>query len=234
MECILCNNKEQYCNQLCSSCYHKNYRKLHKKELQIKAHNYYANLTPKQKKIHRIKAMLSTLKNIDKRKKYLKEYYKRDYVKKRMNAYTKTKQYKLNQKKYRNSLKGFLFFNSEKRKVYRKIYNRKWSKSLKAKEMKKKWLQTPKGKMLNYRRNLKRRVRLRKAKLIKTHTLNEWTNILQKSNGVCAICKKFVGINNLTKDHIIPISSPFEVDDGINNIQPVCGKCNSSKAGWKY
>lgn len=54
---------------------------------------------------------------------------------------------------------------------------------------------------------------------------SDWLFILDKYNHTCLCC----GRNDidLTIDHIIPLSRGGEHD--INNIQPLCGKCNSIK-----
>jgi len=52
-----------------------------------------------------------------------------------------------------------------------------------------------------------------------------------ESEGICNICKKNIGINRLTIDHIIPIS---KVESGhiysINDIQLICRSCNARKS----
>ena len=59
-----------------------------------------------------------------------------------------------------------------------------------------------------------------------SHTLKEWQKLKQLWNYYCAIC----GLRKpLTKDHIIPLSK--NGTDFIENIQPLCGSCNSKK--WK-
>ena len=55
-------------------------------------------------------------------------------------------------------------------------------------------------------------------------TAQEWRDLKRKYKNICAICKKR---RKLTVDHIIPLSK-----GGVNwiqNIQPLCQPCNSSK-----
>lgn len=73
----------------------------------------------------------------------------------------------------------------------------------------------------------------RRAKLLKvTHdfTYDEWLLKLRESNGVCQICNEYVGEDNLTLDHIYPLS---KAEEGtvytINDVQPLCQSCNCSK-----
>jgi uncharacterized protein YdaU (DUF1376 family) len=57
-----------------------------------------------------------------------------------------------------------------------------------------------------------------------THTAEEWLIVLEICNNVCAKCGSGEAV---VKDHIKPIYQGGS--DGIENIQPLCRKCNSSK-----
>ncbi len=66
--------------------------------------------------------------------------------------------------------------------------------------------------------------RLTEARKKATHTLEEWEGMKTFFNFSCVKC----GVkDNIVKDHIVPIYQGGT--DGINNIQPLCGHCNSSK-----
>ena len=54
--------------------------------------------------------------------------------------------------------------------------------------------------------------------------MKEWSDLKEKFNNKCAICKKET---KLTKDHIVPLSKGG--NDFIENIQPLCKSCNSKK-----
>lgn len=61
-----------------------------------------------------------------------------------------------------------------------------------------------------------------------SHSTDEWLSICKKCGWLCAAC----GIahtedNPLTMDHIVPLSKGGT--DYIDNIQPLCRKCNSKK-----
>jgi len=70
----------------------------------------------------------------------------------------------------------------------------------------------------------------RKMHLKHAFTIKEWQEKVKGSHGFCAICKKNVGIEKLTMDHIVPISkAPVGFVCSIDKVQPVCGSCNSRK-----
>jgi len=91
-----------------------------------------------------------------------------------------------------------------------------------------KYRKTIKGKIANHRKDHNRR-----ARLYNIH--HEWTNeqeleLLYGTNGICKLCDKQVGIENLTLDHIIPITKvPIGAIYTIKDIQFICKNCNSSK-----
>ena len=74
----------------------------------------------------------------------------------------------------------------------------------------------------------KRRVKIKKIGLEKgSYTLIEITRLRILSKGICPDCSNYFGAENLTIDHIQPISKGG--DNTIQNIQLLCKPCNSSK-----
>ena len=82
--------------------------------------------------------------------------------------------------------------------------------------------QTDAGKIVNRRKS--KAYRSRKAGAIGSHTTEEWYEVLAEYNFKCAICGS---TENLTEDHIVPLSRGGS--DYIENIQPLCSRCNASK-----
>lgn len=91
----------------------------------------------------------------------------------------------------------------------------------------------------------KRSKRLFEARQKATHTQEQWERML-KFHHYCVLCKRGTCPRckrtdvKLTKDHIVPIYQGG--DNGINNIQPLCSRCNAQKGpedvdhravGWK-
>ncbi len=92
----------------------------------------------------------------------------------------------------------------------------------------KKYRDSPNGKMKRTFLQLKRQRKVRGLK--ENFSYKDWKEKLMETNGYCPYCDIFVGIENLTKDHIIPIT---KVPEGfvytIDDVQPLCITCNSSK-----
>lgn len=74
----------------------------------------------------------------------------------------------------------------------------------------------------NKRANDKRKYRTKIAGGF--HTNHEWEMLKIQYNNTCPACKKNT---ELTKDHIIPVSKGGS--NNIENIQPLCKRCNSKK-----
>ncbi len=74
-----------------------------------------------------------------------------------------------------------------------------------------------------------RRIR-RKVRLLQNggfHSKGEWETLKAQYNWTCPCCKKSEPEISLTKDHIIPALKGGS--NNIENIQPLCKPCNSSK-----
>ena len=72
---------------------------------------------------------------------------------------------------------------------------------------------------------LRRSERLSRARAIARHTKQEWEEMLNYFNHTCVRCED--AESEIVKDHIVPIYQ--NGSDGIDNLQPLCVSCNSSK-----
>jgi hypothetical protein len=59
------------------------------------------------------------------------------------------------------------------------------------------------------------------------HTVGQWETLKSQYNWACLMCKTQEPKIKLTEDHIVPICKGGT--DNIENIQPLCAKCNSTK-----
>lgn len=76
------------------------------------------------------------------------------------------------------------------------------------------------------KRNVRlRQMRLRAARIRGNHTSEEWCRLVAEFEGRCVRCWEKSG--DLQKDHIIPIYQSGS--HGIENVQPLCRKCNTAK-----
>ena len=69
-----------------------------------------------------------------------------------------------------------------------------------------------------------RRSRLMEARILGTHTKEEWRDMVDASGSTCAKCGTFALCQ---KDHIVPLYQGGS--DSIKNLQPLCPRCNHSK-----
>jgi 5-methylcytosine-specific restriction endonuclease McrA len=71
--------------------------------------------------------------------------------------------------------------------------------------------------------------RARRAGVEGTLTLEGWRKVKEFFNYTCLRCGKREPEIKLTPDHVMPIAK--HGSNTIDNIQPLCGSCNSSKGG---
>lgn len=110
--------------------------------------------------------------------------------------------------KIRESCRRYRKKNYDKDK--RKEYNKRWAKKYPEKF-----------------RHYLRAVSYRRRHASGSHTLGEWENLKAQYDWICPACRKREPKVRLTVDHIIPLSKGGS--NNIENIQPLCGSCNSRK-----
>ena len=69
--------------------------------------------------------------------------------------------------------------------------------------------------------------RARKLEAKGSHTDEEWQTLKALYNFKCLRCGKHEPEIKLTRDHVIPLTQ--DGNDSIDNIQPLCARCNSKK-----
>lgn len=87
------------------------------------------------------------------------------------------------------------------------------------------YYQTEEGKQVARRGNKRRRAR--KAGCLGSHTTTEFFALCEAYDFRCLRHGEQLPFEELTEDHIIPVGPG--ISDSIDNIQPLCGPCNS----WK-
>lgn len=80
----------------------------------------------------------------------------------------------------------------------------------------------------------KRKFKIRGNNIVGSHSFEDWINLKNKKENKCLRCGKSEPEVKLTGDHIIPISK--RGTDYIENIQPLCIKCNQIKNNreWRF
>lgn len=227
-------------------------RKFCSRECYHKWHNHQSYLKNKEKVFARVRERRKTkeYKQFMKLKRQTSEYKEkmRFYQMKWANTPEGRKSLRESKRRYDKTEKGKenikRWLNSDKWKEYKKEYYLNPKNKKRLKDWRKRWEDSEEGKKIlknadkKYRKSQKGFVsnqikcskrRTRKKQLIHNFTKEEWMNKLNLTNGFCLNCKHQVGITNLTLDHIVPISSGIKKEYFIEDVQPLCKSCNSSK-----
>ncbi len=146
---------------------------------------------------------------------YKKKYRKEN--KEKINAYNK-EWCKANPEKRAAYQKEYRKENREKEKAYQKKYYKKNKEKRAAYQ--KEWRKAYPEKCAAHEQNR----RARKAGNGGSFTAKEWKVLCRKYDNKCLCCGKK---KKLTADHVVPLSKGGT--SNIENIQPLCGTCNSRK-----
>ncbi len=137
-------------------------------------------------------------------------------------------------RKISEALKGRMpsFIPDNKGRERTREHRRKISETLKAKGIKppsRKGIRNPDALRYQpgYRAHMEKRRKLRKQGNGGSHTYAEWLALKRHYGNSCAHCGRTEPEVRLTVDHILPISKGGP--DSIQNIQPLCLKCNMAK-----
>lgn len=200
------------------------------------------NRTPKRMEYMRV--WQEKYRKSDKGKKYFKEYnskpevkerqrkHNREYLPKWYQAHKDLPEFKLNKKEYDKKRR---ILKRDKLKAQEEKYRKSPIGILNNKKRIKKYMQTEKGRALHTIMHNKRREA--QNSVITSYSKNDWLNIKRKTEGNCPCCKKYVGLNNISLDHIYPLTKAKAdfLKTGTkriytsNDIQALCRSCNSSK-----
>jgi len=133
-----------------------------------------------------------------------------------------------NHKKWYKKNKRIVRKWNQKHSVELKAYGIKWRKNNKNKlyENQKRY----NSKHRDERRAHKKRRRIAKKGINGSHTLTDMKFLYKYQQGKCACCNKEILFNELTEDHIIPLS--WGGSNYRQNIQLLCMTCNSSKGAY--
>jgi 5-methylcytosine-specific restriction endonuclease McrA len=148
----------------------------------------------------------------------LSEYYKNAWGKYGVMGKCKVCHY-LEVKRYRHTDQG---------KEVRRKEGLKYRQTAHGKEVRRKvhskYFKTEKGRIADRRGQHKRRSKVQDAG---TYTNEQWQERLAEYNYCCAYCYKPFPVNELTVDHMQPISRGGT--NTIDNLVPACKSCNSRK-----
>lgn len=151
-----------------------------------------------------------------------KEHYRQWRVANREQLLLKKRlDYQKNKNIYIKRAKEWQTTHREERNLSSREFRKKYPE--KVKDWTDRWLVNNPGKRQEYRR-ARRNVEYNAEG---SHTQKEWQILKEYCNFTCLSCKKKEPEIKLTEDHVVPLGKGG--NDYIENIQPLCGPCNSHK-----
>ena len=145
----------------------------------------------------------------------LRRWHQQHYIENKEKMLQQSREWYKNNKERKRELKR----NWEKRNIEKiRLQRRKWRRSWELKN-------PEKNRSMQNACHHKRRALLRGDK--NKFSANEWDVVRKRNNYKCVICGKIEPEIKLTVDHIIPVSRGGK--NNIENIQPLCRRCNSIK-----
>ena len=191
---------------------------------------YYAICEVKQKRKEYTRKYRNKPEMKQKRHEEYKKYFAKPEVKqkhyKQQRKYATSPEAKQTKKKY---TKRYHAKPEVKQRIRKNI--KRYRAKPEAKQKQKKYLARPDVKQK--RKGYARHRRLKKKQLFEDFALEEWLQKADKTGGVCPLCDRLfsdVYPFCVTLDHTPPISkAPVGFCYTIDDIQPMCGSCNSSK-----
>lgn len=195
--------------------YFKKYYQKNKNKLRQRTSKYY----------HNAKGKVRTYRESDNYKKRKKKWEKKYYEKNKELIKLQRKNYRIKNRERYNALKR-RYNKTPQRKQYMEVYHEEYypKNLIKIKIYQRKYKTENRTRYNLYQQ--KRRIK--NKSLIHNFTEVQWLAKLEATNGVCPECRNFVGITNLTLDHIPPISKAKEgFVYTIDDVRPLCKKCNS-------
>lgn len=195
------------------------YRETHKEELRAKKKKYYDE--------HR-EEILAQKRIYTQKTKEHKHLYNKDYVEKNKEKLNKLAKERYERDREKQLAQRKEYYKDHREEIITRVAEYRKNNKKKIYECNKRYYQTDIGRESNRRAGQIRKAR--EKDLRATFTLEQWNCCKEYFSHACAYCGK--ESSRLSQDHFVPVvkGGTYTVD----NILPVCKKCNSSKQGFDF